>query len=117
MRRPVEGKSMLDPEPDRRLHRQPRKVGRRNPRGLAGLVQITARNAVYHTGPEQQRELLADLTVRGADHVAGTGEQTGEPGDEHLHAGLFGGLPDGGLPDVDPTSRQLPGAAVTAAHE
>src|SRR3954447_24652638 len=112
MRRPVEAKSMLDPEPDPRLHRQPRKVCQRNPRGLAGLVQITARDAADRTGPEQQRELLADLTVRGADHVAGIGEQTGEPGDEYLHAGLFGGLPDGGLdgglPDVDPTSRQLP---------
>src|SRR4051794_30796866 len=64
MRRLVDGQSVLDPEPDRRLHRQPRKVGRRNPRALAGLLQITARNAADRTGPEQQRELLADLAVR-----------------------------------------------------
>jgi hypothetical protein len=52
--------------------------------------------------------------------MAGIGEQP-ERSDEHLDAGFLDGLPDGGflggLSDVDATSRQLPGPAVTPADQ
>jgi hypothetical protein len=84
-------------------------------------VLITARGSSHGTSPEQQRELLAHVTARGAHYVAGIGEQSCELGHCHLHTGLLGGLPDGGLDgglaDVDAAARQLPRTAVTPAHE
>jgi hypothetical protein len=72
-------------------------------------------------GAEQHGELLPDPSVRRAHHVAGIGEQADEPGDDHLHAGLFEGLPDGGrlgaLPHVDTACRKLPAPAVDPADE
>jgi hypothetical protein len=62
---------------------------------------------------EQHRELLADLAARRADHMTRIGEQPGECGDDHLHAGFFDRLPDGGvdggLTDVDAAPRKFPG--------
>jgi hypothetical protein len=92
-----------------------------DPRGLAGLVEIAVGNAPQVTGPEQHRELLADLAARRADHMTRIGEQPGECGDDHLHAGFFDGLPDGGvdggLTDVDAAPRKFPGPAVTPADQ
>jgi hypothetical protein len=115
------GQRLRHPAPDRPLHGQVREGGGGDPRGLARLVPVTVGVSPDRAGAEQHRELLADPTLDGADHVAGVGEQADHAGHRHLHAGLLGDLPHGGLhralPHVDPAAGQLPGAAVTSADE
>src|SRR3954452_25366209 len=64
MRALVDGEGVSDPYPYRRLDRQAGNICERDPRRVAGLVQITMGSPADRTGPEHDRQLLANLSVR-----------------------------------------------------